>query len=552
MLVLHLTDRSAQGTWHRAKSGITVGDGSLTPFPHPALEMRCAATADELLVVVRERCPTAQPRASEPPGNDQDGLIAPETAELLEALDAEAEAWPLQAVRVRISRNGGHTGVTLRAGRWGTAPLFLTASPRELWAHWDPSALLPRLSDHALDRERVALYLATFSTPYSRRTMLRDLHLLTERATARWNGASAGCSLSIDYPAAIRRMRPRLLKPDADVEAAFLDIIAASTARWLGSGIRGWSELSGGLDSALVSHAAARSAANGWTTCGLLLPGGHRQDQIARRRELVSRFGCADHAVELANALPFARGGKRAARGAVVLPWEETYYEAAEAMLQHVAALGGNLVMTGFGGDELCAMRRDEVGPETSAANDAEEALPDFLTAEARRAVIESAGRLDPAPAGDVSASAVEAAAFSSAMYLRQGVWPVHPLCTPELVRFCAALPREWRADRAIARRALARVGCSPSITHGMVDNFVPALALSLRTAARPFMEALFHDCHVADAGYVEGHALRRAFAAWADRSDDADGAVPFYAVATIELSLRSLDRAPLPAELVV
>jgi asparagine synthase (glutamine-hydrolysing) len=139
----------------------------------------------------------------------------------------------------------------------------------------------------------------------------------------------------------------------------------------------------------------------------------------------------------------------------------------------------------------------------------------------------------------------VETVAFSSAMYLRHGIWPVHPLCTPELVRFCAALPAEWRVQRTVARRALARIGCTARITHGTVDDFVPALAYSLRNTARPMIESLFRNSRLADAGYLKPDLLLHDFAIWADRTDDAESSVPFYAVAAIELMLRSLERAP-------
>jgi hypothetical protein len=111
------------------------------------------------------------------------------------------------------------------------------------------------------------------------------------------------------------------------------------------------------------------------------------------------------------------------------------------------------------------------------------------------------------------------------------------------LVRFCAALPAQWRANRSVERRTLARAGCSTRVTHGPSDNFAPALAHSLRTDARPTMEALFrNNSRVADAGYVDPHLLLRDFGLWADNADDADGATPFFAVAAIELMLRSLD----------
>jgi hypothetical protein len=61
MLALHLTQRSARGAWLKKGRGFAVSDGVINPIDHPALENFAAATADELLVAVRERCATAAP-----------------------------------------------------------------------------------------------------------------------------------------------------------------------------------------------------------------------------------------------------------------------------------------------------------------------------------------------------------------------------------------------------------------------------------------------------------------------------------------------------------
>jgi asparagine synthase (glutamine-hydrolysing) len=548
MLALHLTRDAANGVWRKSGHGFAVGGGIVEPIEHPALESFAVATVDELLVVVRERCATAPPsQFSHLSLSDAAAAVAPVSADRLEALETGAIEWPLQSTVMRVSRVADGTAATIRGGRWGTAPLFLAASRGELWAHWDPSALIGRLDDRSLDWERVAYFLATFDAPYSRRTLLRHMHVLTERSTAVWRSSAGGNhGLRIDYPEPIRRAQPRTLKAGADVESAFLDIIASSTRRWLGSGVLAMSELSGGLDSALVSCGAGRLTGQGWSTCGLILPAAHRLDQIERRRELIQVFGFVDRTVDLADALPLQRGGRCSAEGACLMPWEEIYYEAMEALLRRVSSVGCNLLFTGFGGDELCTMNRGEIGSEPAATNGpSDNAMPSFMTIRARDAAAEAHRSLDRAPSGYAAASAVESAAFSSAMYLRQGIWPVHPLCTPELVRFCAALPADWRADRTVERRALARAGCSPRITHGTCDNFAPALAHSLRTGVRPMLETLFRDSRLADAGYLDDALLLRDFSAWADRTDDADGGVSFYAVAVIELMLRSLDGAP-------
>jgi asparagine synthase (glutamine-hydrolysing) len=546
MLALHLTRHSAKDRWQKRGCGFAAGDGVVEPIDHPALESFAVAAADELLVVVRERCATA-PRWSpdDSSRHDATGLVERVSADRLAALETEAIAWPLQWTSVRV-RGGDHNAVTIRSGPWGTAPLFLVESRGELWAHWDPSTLFCRLEDRSLDRPRVAHFLATFDIPYSRRTLLRDMYMLTERSTATWSSSGDGSpGLRIDYPEPATRTRPRTLKPGAEVESTFLDIIASSTRRWLGPGVAAASTLSGGLDSALVSAGAARLTGEGWNTCGLILPNTHRFDQIERRGELIGLFGFADQTIELAHALPLQSVTCGGTARPCAIPWEEVYYEAMAGLLRRVSQAGANVIFTGVGGDELCTMNRGEIGAESHPTDgETDESMPSFLTARARDAAA-AYPSLDHAPRGLAAASTVEAVAFSSAMYLRQGMWPVHPLGTPELVRFCGALPAEWRANRTVARRALARLGCSARVTHGTLDNFAPALAHSLRTGARPMVESLFRNSRLADDGYLDPGLLLRDFSEWAERKDAADASVPFYAVAVTELMLQSLERAP-------
>lgn len=538
MLSLHLTRRSANGDWRMTHRGVAVGEGFVEPFLNPALESFAVRTAEVLLVVVRERCATI-PLGRQIGANHLE-LVS---AEMLESLMAHALDWPLQSTVVRIERIGDHTSLRLYAGSWGTAPLFLVAAREEFWAHWDPSALIGKLSDCSLNWDRVAWFLATFDTPYSRRTIWRNMHMLTQSSTLTWI-SSGESKLKIDYPPAAKSVQVRRLKSGADVGKAFVDILESSTRRWIRSDLKAVSELSGGLDSAIVSLIAARLSGPGWKTCGILIPAPSQSDQVERRAELIERFGFKDSTTSLLDTLPLQNAETRSALVSCLMPWEEIYYEAVDALLSNASSKGYNLLMTGFGGDELCSMNPGETEPEPLIDEGRTNLYaPNFLTTRARSAISAIEDHLDHAPNGNTMTSATEAIAYSSAMYMRWGIWPVHPLCTPELVRFCAALPPEWRANRSIERRVLALAGCSSRVTQGSVDNFAPSLAHSLRTVARPTMEALFRDSRVAGGGWIDIDQLRHEFAYWADGGGDADAATSFYSVAIIELLLRSLEQ---------
>lgn len=169
---------------------------------------------------------------------------------------------------------------------------------------------------------------------------------------------------------------------------------------------------------------------------------------------------------------------------------------------------------------------------------DARDFAPSFLTPQAR----ESLGvRLDLPPRSASSESAMECAALSSARYLRHGIWPVHPLCTPELVHFCARLPPHWRHRRRIEREALSRAGISRRVTHPEhIDDFSPAMAAALRGPARGLVRELFGDPALHRMGVVDRRELSRAYDAWCE-DGPLDEAVHYLAAAVTELCLREL-----------
>jgi asparagine synthase (glutamine-hydrolysing) len=155
-----------------------------------------------------------------------------------EAFDEECEdvaEWPLDFISIQIPLDPGQRAVKFCAGLWGSAPLYLFAGDGELRGHWDPARLYPCLSSPWLVPELAARYLVHYALPYSHRTLFPGIHRLTERARGCWELQDGNrWKLTIDYPApAVHPLSARTLKRDADAIAGFLDIVTASTQRWL-------------------------------------------------------------------------------------------------------------------------------------------------------------------------------------------------------------------------------------------------------------------------------------------------------------------------------
>lgn len=548
MLSLHLDSADVEGPpWRPTGTGWAAGPCTVEPFRHAALEDFALVSDGRLLIVVRERC------AGEPPpergtGALQGGLTALEPGRL-DDVAAGMRAWPLGWLTVEVTGSGRGIRVVLETGDWGVAPVFAIARDGELWGDWDPARLFPVAGGPKLDRVRAAHFLAVFDSSYSSATLVSEIQMHTERSRMVWDPAADGRpALSVEYPVGVDPPLPRRLKPGADPPAAFWEILTSSLRRWLEGYPEGVVvEVSGGLDSAVVAAAASSVAGQPVRSCGIALAGASREDERARRSVVARLFGLEDREVDILDWLPFAPDTCRIAGGPVV-PWEECYYEAADAMLAAATGAGGTLVLTGLGGDELCGRRPGErPAPARGGDNGGPAspwlAVPAFLSADTRAAYDETRGRLARAPHPLAAISVPECIAIGSAMYMRRGTWAVHPLATPQLVQFCAQLPREWRSGRRVERTLLSRLGLPRQLTHPAVrDDFMPALAAAFRHRARPAVDRLFSSPRLADLGLVDRDRLVAHYAAWCAEGSDVDGAMPLYAAAALELTVRALE----------
>jgi asparagine synthase (glutamine-hydrolysing) len=139
--------------------------------------------------------------------------------------------------------------------------------------------------------------------------------------------------------------------------------------------------------------------------------------------------------------------------------------------------------------------------------------------------------------------SSVEAVAYSSREYLKHGIWPVNPYCTPELIQFCRSLPWEWRKDRRLQREVLANAGCSRNITHPtQPEHFGHLMTRALQRAA-PKVNLLFKNSQLADLGYIDPGKFLTAYnyhIAQPQASGYSD--MDFYTVIAMEYSLLAVD----------
>lgn len=467
---------------------VAFGESRITPYPHRMLETLFVRTEDQWFVTVRERLASRTLEAAAT--NRVAGL------EEFNKLYQECLLWPLDYVMIEAAQEGCRMKV--RAGVFGTVPLYFRAFSDRIVLSWDPGDML--VGPLAIDVEMASHRLALHSI-YSARQLTVGVTLLTERASLYVEPGK----ISYRYPSPAEETVPSPLPKGRDALVAFGEHLQrAVSIRPMGKGLIS-AELSGGMDSATVACALAESNEQ-IHSLGILLDGDTRQSQEQRRRHIASRLGLRDHTVEMAGYPPSI--DVQAKAGQLPRLYWEYYLEPSKALWDLSREQGCDTLFTGIGGDELFPYYLDETraGHVEAWRTEAPRYVERLLTPRAWSAS-SSLHNLE-APASPVPASVLLAHASRTPDMLRHGLWPINPLSNPHLVTFCHRLPTENRSGREVMRQYLrSRLG-EEIFSHGYVkESFAHVLPNVIAQHARA-IAAQLRECVLADLGLVQPKAI--------------------------------------------
>lgn len=545
MLSAWLHKKDLGKTWAPAADGWEAGSSAIRPYQHAALHAGMFASKKRTAVIIRERV------GGQPEVNGSFSVTSCSERALDEVL-AEARHWPLEFLEVLITRRDDGNQVTFRCGQWGTAPVYFLVRDGGLHVNWDVTDLYKYLPSTILEPGFAAQFILGLSHPYSSQTIFSGVSRLTERARAVWRPPFE--TVKISYPSPQSHSRAKRLKSNAHVVETFREILSASMKRWLPSSDHPVAmELSGGLDSSIVAVMAATITTKPVKSYGMIMPGVLARHQRARRDETIKRFSLSDSNFQCIDHPPFNPKSPRVI-GTSVVPWAEFYEEAVGTMLGKVAQDGVGVIFTGMGGDELCSYQESEVDAEEGDSEDGEQAdvelsafgspYPPFVTDLLKEADKDRDFLINDAPQSLMDMSSVESATAVSTLYLKNKVWPISPLCTPELVEFCRKLPFDWRHERLIERKVLTSFGCSPLVAYPKpetLENFCGVMDYALRDASSGVISKLFRDSRLAEQGFVDKKALMATYEQY--RAGDPTYSDQLLAVVVLELTIRSLEK---------
>jgi hypothetical protein len=517
-LRLHLWDLCSPH-WTLTDGRWTNGNSWLRPVPAPALDARLVHDpSGRVAVVIRERPGTRQTTDFV----DLEPSVVADARTIIAGVHASTGEY----LTILLEPGGVH----LAAGPFGTAPMYLAERGGVLLGSWHlPDVRAIVRPDQLLDRAVVRRL--TRQARYTADTVLRDVRRLTERATATFSHTG----LAMTYPQPAEHvLRPRDVRPGADVVAAFDELLAQSIAGTpAGNGPVGV-ELSGGADSANVALSLAARHNGNVTSCGLVLDGPVGQAQQRRREVMIGRFGLHDTTIRAYEHPPFVPTGVRGL-GAPHDPTSAYYREAFDALRDAVAASGAQVICTGLGGDELCARH-----PHEYTAGPAPVELPSWLGPTARAALADIDVNL--APVAPIYQPTLMAFSTHNPTYLAAGIWPASPLAHPALIRFSEQLPLEWRAGKRVLRERLRRAGLPTDVANpSQPETFSELMQLGLRRYGLPILKDMTSESRLVDLGYLDPVAITCAYedAVTASRIPST-----LCDAISLEVGLRSLDQA--------
>ncbi|XVV06306.1 asparagine synthase-related protein [Actinosynnema sp. CA-248983] len=421
----------------------------------------------------------------------------------------------------------------LTAGQWGSAPIYVVEGLDRLRGSWNFGDLREYMHFDQVHELTLTRILAG-QLRYTKHTIFEPVKQVTERMTVAYTRRDG---MSMTYPEPALHARPRTIREGVDIIRAYEDEMSRAVNLWAVEPSRTAVELSGGMDSANVAMTLAALHPNVIRSYALILGGAIGTQQVRRRQEMITFAGLKDFSMPALDRPPLHPDGARA-KGKPLNPVDEPYHEAVEAILHKAAAEGITTVFTGDGGDELVSLRGqewEETGKIPGRFNP-NRTPPKWLGPHANDLLADL--DTDLPPPSLINAATHIGFASRTPQFMRAGLWPLSPLCSPRLIRFAEQLPLEWRLNKRITRERLRRLGLSEDVQQPQLrENFVHVMERGLADYGVSLIDKYLDESPLVEFGYVDADALRRSRDAVTNGMIDTQ----LFGYLRVELGLRGL-----------
>jgi len=229
--------------------------------------------------------------------------------------------WNLEFCLIEIDRSDRFRPFSVRMGQWGSCPLYLFYKEDILHCSWDPSDLYRYIDDPSLDKSLTSFFLYNRDNLYSHKTLFRQIHRLTERATACVNRDG----LWIDYPEPAPFIETLNLNVSEDsLMEEFSNLLSSALMRHIPPHPHRMAcNLSGGLDSStlcmMIAPLLVRSPLQTLTIRVMEEAGGlFQRDRIA---EITEKSGFHPYFEDIKNHAVLSPGDRRVQNGQIWPPF---------------------------------------------------------------------------------------------------------------------------------------------------------------------------------------------------------------------------------------
>jgi asparagine synthase (glutamine-hydrolysing) len=225
-------------------------------------------------------------------------------------------------------------------------------------------------------------------------------------------------------------------------------------------------------------------------------------------------------------------------RNGIFSIYDEIYQDSVIEMIECSLITDNAAVFTGVGGDEL-SLIYENIATSTKDNSFNIEAY-DFINDNS--SILGSADT--DLPNANISLSAIRSAQSRSPVFLRKNLWPINPLCCPDLVRFCQYLPRKIKAEKSIHRKVLENNGLSKEFTHPKIrENFNYIYEEWLRKKSKNNILNLINNSKLHEMGYIDKRKLLEHYLMYSALGKSKLPALFFYLFAALEYNLEFISR---------
>lgn len=383
-------------------------------------------------------------------------------------------------------------------------------------------------------------------TRYNNQSIIKDVCYLTEREIVEWSGGDAIKSI-------VPPNRPKVSIQEIDDGTAvrkFGELLNRAAARKLAlvKDFRICTELSGGLDSAIVTQALIRAGAKQpMLTFSKILPGDQKTHQVERLKGFADTFGCELNFIELSNKYPLANLSVGSLDLGPFDPTLEPYRLGVIETANRASQKDCRVIFTGMGGDELLERSLvQDSGFQGKLEEDVRKqwTVPGFFTKKLTDAFFDEKSVYRSQRIPFFTHSVIYSSRVKNPFLLERGIWPVSVLANSELANFCRSLPDRFLKKKRIIRMYQQQSGFPESFYNVVAkDSMYPLHRLGLESNPS-LVRGLFGESRLADLGLLDKDKLTEAYEQYLEEIKS-KGRVReyFYEVITNEIFLRSMER---------